>query len=71
MKIIKRGELPQNKTYQTKCRRCKTVFEFEKNEAQPFNDRGEMVLVIDCPVCKHTLSVNQQVTKCNSQTTQH
>ena len=71
MKIIERGELPQNKTYQTKCHRCKTVFEFEKNEAQPFNDRGEMVLVIDCPVCKHTLSVNQQVTKCNSQTTQH
>ena len=22
-------------------------------------DRNEMVLVIDCPVCKHTLSVNQ------------
>ena len=59
MKIIERGELPQNKIYQTKCHRCKTVFEFEKNEAQLFNDRGDMVLVINCPVCKNTLSVNQ------------
>ena len=59
MKIIERGELPQNKTRQTKCSRCKTIFEFEKHEAQPFNDRNEMVLAIDCPVCKHTLSVNQ------------
>ena len=70
MKIIERGELPQNKTYQAKCHRCKTIFEFEKHEAQPFNDRGEMVLAIDCPVCKRTLSVNQQATKCNSQTIQ-
>jgi len=59
MKIIKRGELPQNKIYQAKCHRCKTIFEFEKHEARPFNDRGEMVLAIDCPVCKHNLLVTQ------------
>ena len=59
MKIIERGELPQNKIYQAECHRCKTTFEFEKHEARPFNDRNEMVLVINCPVCKHTLSVDQ------------
>ena len=59
MKIIKQGELPKNKVYQLVCHQCKTIFEFEKHEAQLFNDRGDMVLVIDCPVCKRTLSVNQ------------
>ena len=59
MKIIKRGELPKNKVYQLVCHQCKTLFEFEKHEAQLFNDRGDMVLVINCPVCKNTLSVDQ------------
>lgn len=58
MRIINKGELPQDKLYQTTCNQCKTEFEFKRSEGKMVNDRNELVLLIDCPVCKKTLGVN-------------
>ena len=60
MKIIKRGELPELKTYETTCNSCRTVFEYFKQEAKAQFDRNEHYLTIDCPVCKRTVSVDLQ-----------
>lgn len=58
MRIISKGSLPQDKVYQSVCNQCKTVFEFKQSEGRMTNDRNEMVLLVDCPVCKKTLGVN-------------
>ena len=33
-------------------------FEFEKKEARSYNDRGEYVLLINCPLCKTQLTAS-------------
>lgn len=58
MKIIKIGTVPQDKIYQSTCNQCKTEFEFKQSEGRMTNDRNEMVLLVECPVCKKTLGVN-------------
>lgn len=56
MKILIQGKLPVEKVYQLGCHKCGTVFEFEKKEARSYNDRGEYVLLVDCPLCKTQLT---------------
>ena len=52
MRIIKRGEVP-NSTIKAKCKRCHTVFEFEKSEAKYTYDQreGTSIYQIQCPIC--------------------
>lgn len=53
MQIIKRGELPENRVYQTVCRHCKTVFQFARSEAKmgvrdPRD--GMQLMTVECPL---------------------
>lgn len=54
MKIIKRGEIPEEKVYRHTCRTCKTVFECTKGEGKMNygnqRDPGDFI-TINCPVC--------------------
>jgi hypothetical protein len=52
MKIIKYGELPEEKKYQLTCFNCTTIFEFQAHEACWNEDqRDGAYLKIDCPFC--------------------
>lgn len=52
MKIIRRGQKPEQRTHQHTCRECSTVFEFEQHEAKlVFDQRDGDFLQIKCPVC--------------------
>ena len=56
--ILHRGTLPQDRTYQANCSRCRTSFEFSGSDGKFMFDRNENVVVIKCPVCKTTVSAN-------------
>ena len=53
MKIIKRGELPQEKVHRLTCSDCKTVFECTQEELKYEYDPREpnATYYIECPVC--------------------
>lgn len=51
MEIIKRGELPGEKVYETSCSHCKTRFRFKRDEARPSRDqRDGTLLIVKCPL---------------------
>lgn len=58
MKIIKRGAV-QSPTHQATCRHCKSELEFHESEANVQTDRNEVVLSVECPVCKQTVWVSR------------
>lgn len=59
MKIIEHGALPEEKTYQSKCGNCKTVFEFLRKEAKYNSDQREgPFLTINCPLCGNQVIEN-------------
>lgn len=52
MEILKRGTLPEDKTYEATCDFCKTEVRFKRVEAKSVpNTRNENILEIECPVC--------------------
>jgi hypothetical protein len=61
MRIIKEGFVTEDLEYEATCKRCKTVFVFQRKEANYGNDyrlTGEdcptgSALVINCPLCRH------------------
>lgn len=55
MKVLKRGELPEDKIHNIICHNCKSELEFYEKEARLVNDRNEICLVVTCPVCKQEL----------------
>lgn len=56
MKIIKRGELPQDKIHRETCEKCKSELEFKHSEVHQVSDPREGVLwSIECPVCRHKI----------------
>ena len=58
MRIIKPGKLPEQKTYQSICARCKCHFEFQQIEARYMSDqRDGDYLQIPCPTCHNTVTV--------------
>jgi len=55
MKIIKPGNLPEDKLYVADCKNCKCIFEFKRGEAKTDYSgacRNETYLTISCPTCK-------------------
>lgn len=61
MKIIKRGELPEEKVYQETCSRCKSELEFKAGELRSSpdpRDQGECYVM--CPVCNSHLWVRRK-----------
>lgn len=52
MKVIRRGQVPEERVYRVICNRCKTEIEFEQREATYHPDqRDGDFLSITCPVC--------------------
>lgn len=59
MKIISQGSHPAQLKYRCTCRKCGTVFEFEKQEALYMTDqRDGDYLLINCPTCSATAYVD-------------
>lgn len=53
MEIIKKGKLPEEKTYECVCSYCKTEFRFQRKEAEfVYDQRDGNALTIKCPLCK-------------------
>lgn len=62
MRIITKGKIPKEKTYQIVCKRCGTVFEAATSEmdySPPFQ-RNEGFYSIDCPLCGEFCSVDRE-----------
>ena len=58
MKIISRGERKEDRIYRIECNSCKTLFEFEYQEAKFQRDqRDGDFLKVECPVCKYECSI--------------
>lgn len=57
MRVITRGERPEDRTYQAHCNKCHTVFEFQRREAEYHSGRSEAFLIVECPVCKNRVGV--------------
>ena len=56
MKIIQCGT-QKNITHQTQCRNCNSVLEFQENEAKIINDRNELCMVVNCPICQNDIYI--------------
>ena len=58
MKVLVRGEYVE-KTYETVCRKCNSVLEFTEKDCTLHNDRNELVLHTNCPVCSIAIWVSK------------
>jgi len=59
MEIIKRGQVPEEKTYEATCRRRSTDVRFPQQEAKrTFDQRDGDFLTVKCPVCGHDINVD-------------
>ncbi len=59
MKIIERGELPQNRVHVETCRNCKSKLEFTQGECKHSPDpRDHNLWSVKCPVCNHDVWVS-------------
>lgn len=59
MKVIQRG-IPKNTTHQTQCRHCNSVLEFQESEAKMINDRNEICMVVNCPICQNDIYITKK-----------
>ena len=62
MKIIKRGQIPEEKVVRFTCRNCDSVMEATRNEYTVHNHRNETILSILCPVCTADVYADAQPT---------
>lgn len=60
MKVVSRGIPPELQQYTTTCSNCRSVLEFQKNEARVMSDRNETVYVLNCPVCRNDIWIASQ-----------
>lgn len=52
VQIISKGQIPEERVYQSTCPRCKTVFRFQQFEANYNRCQTEGdFLTISCPLC--------------------
>ena len=59
MKIIKQGQLPQNKRYRSTCSNCGTRFEFKAGEAKFISDQCDGgCYEVKCPYCQKSCFVS-------------
>ena len=61
MKVIKRGNLPEDQVFIVTCRRCTSVLEFKKSEAKSSCHRNEITFAVNCPVCLHDVWMDKLV----------
>lgn len=54
MRIIKQGQLPEEKVFRCECSNCQTVFECTRAEGKYIDggQRDGSWLEVNCPVCK-------------------
>jgi len=58
MKIIRPGKQRTERVYETTCRQCDCVFEFQEKEARYHSDqRDGDFLAIPCPTCSASVTV--------------
>lgn len=56
MKIIRQGQIPEERIIRKSCKRCKTLFEFPLKEAKrTFDQRDGDFTTIKCPTCKELI----------------
>jgi len=54
MRIIREGQLPEDKLFRGTCMHCKTVFECKRHEGKySSTQRDGDLLEVDCPKCNH------------------
>lgn len=58
MEVIKQGSLPSERVYEAKCNHCGTEVRFKRGEAKCETHRNEEYVMVECPLCKHTISVD-------------
>lgn len=69
MKVISRGTPPELQTYTTSCGKCRSILEFQKNEARVISDRNDICYVLACPVCSNEIWIASQALKPVTQST--
>lgn len=52
MKILRRGNLPENSIYRGTCNHCKTEFECAQHEGKLVLRPSTSFLEVSCPVCQ-------------------
>lgn len=58
MDIIKQGQIPTERKYQTTCGICKTEFRFAQKEGKiHYGQRDGDCIMINCPLCKKDIYV--------------
>ena len=55
MKIIKRGEKPEDKPIHMTCYRCNTEIEVPRGECSIKDERLETIASYPCPVCENPI----------------
>lgn len=59
IEIIKRGLLPDQRTYTVECHYCTTIFKCQRSDGKLYYDqRDGDYFEITCPLCKHTVYVS-------------
>lgn len=59
MKIIKEGQLPQERLYVCTCDNCKTEFSFHQKEGKVVHDqRDGPYITIACPLCQQSVTTS-------------
>lgn len=56
MNVIKRGQLPQETTYNTTCGNCHSEIEFQESEGKvTYDQRDGNYVTVNCPVCQERI----------------
>lgn len=53
VKLIKRGQIPEEKLYKATCGRCGSEFEFNGYDIQTPRDQRDTERYIQCTVCRN------------------
>jgi RNase P subunit RPR2 len=51
MRIISKGQIPEERLVESICNKCKTVFEYALKEAKYTSDRDGDFYTVACPLC--------------------
>lgn len=69
MRIIRRGELPEEKEYEYTCKNCSTYFVFYKKEVKKETTRNEHYYIVRCPLCKKDIFIDYHALRTYEPTT--
>lgn len=56
VKVLHMGVIPENRTYETHCIKCRTSFQFLGSDGKFIVQNDKNLVLIECPLCKNSVT---------------